>query len=309
MSYIGVLMSMASNDPAFAGRQAALLAALANESITPANTNIQFAFAFANNGNLQYQAQADILVQAANANPPSALFASCWNTMNAMQHSAYYNNNLITYAGLFHDGENDFGQYVAGVNSHVFQPCAKWVKLLKGGIPNLRAIGVIYDNVASNAAGNYYNYIHAAAGNAINLVQIPITQAINSTGAVTNLINTNLLTGGNTIANSGLIVPATALTANRRNYIIQAANALNLKAVYPNRMYVDNASPYNGLISHGAVLLDQYLIAGLTLANAYINPGSFVPGGTSNANFETVVSRSRATALGFAIPPGAIVVA
>ena len=62
-------------------------------------------------------------------------------------------------------------------------------------------------------------------------------------------------------------------------------------------------------MSHGAVLLDQYLIAGLALANAYKNPGSFAAGGAPNGNFETVVSRSRATALNVAIPPGAVVVA
>jgi hypothetical protein len=118
-----------------------------------------------------------------------------------------------------------------------------------------------------------------------------------------------LLTGGHNIGNSGLIVPATGLTANRRNYIIQAANTLTLKAVYPNRMYIANASPNNGLISYGAVLLDQYQNAGVILAIAYKYPGSFVPGGIANANFETVASQSRATAQGFTIPAGTVIVA
>ena len=102
----------------------------------------------------------------------------------------------------------------------------------------MQAIGVIYDMTSTGAADNYYNYIKAAAGNAVNLVRINIDTGITSVAAVTALINTNLLTGGITIANSGLLVPATGLTANRRTFIIQAVNTLQLKAVYPNRMYV-----------------------------------------------------------------------
>ena len=199
--------------------------------------------------------------------------------------------------------------HVGGVYSHLFEPCAQWVQLLKGAVANLRAIGVTYDTANAGVADKYISHIQTAAGNTIKLAKINIDSNINSIAAVTNLINTNLLTGGNTITNSGLIVPPTALTANRRNYITQAANALKLKAIYPNRMYVDNPAPNNGLISYGAVLLDQYLIAGLALANAYKNPASFNQGGTPNTNFETVVSQSRANALGFTIPPGAVVVA
>jgi ABC-type uncharacterized transport system substrate-binding protein len=313
MGIIGVLMSMSQNDAAMAGRRAALLAALANEGITPDNTNIEFKFAFDNGGTLQYQTQADQLVQDANnAAPPRALFATCWQTMNAMLTSANNINNIpITYAGLFHDDQavtapNSFGQTVGGVYSHLFEPCTKWVQLIKGAVANLQAIGVTYDMTSPGVANKYINYIQAAAG--ITPTRINIDSSINSVAAVTTLINTNLLTGGNTIANSGLIVPPGGLIANRRNYIIQAANALRLKAIYTNRMYVDNPAPNNGLMSHGAVLLDQYLIAGLALANAYKNPASFNPGGTRNTNFETVVSRSRANALGVAIPPGAVVV-
>jgi hypothetical protein len=313
MGTIGVLMSMASNDPAVAGRQAAVQAALTSEGITSPTTSIQFGYAFDNfpGGNLQYGSEADRLLQLANANPPSSVFASCWNTMTSFQGSGNYRNHLITYAGLFHDGENNFGQYVAGVYSHMFQPCSQWVKLLKGAVPGLKNIGVIFDNVSANAATNYYNYLQAAVSGAFTLFKIPIDQTVASTGAVSALINANLLTphSGRTIANSGLIVPATAFTANRRSYIIQAANTLNLGAVYPNRMYVENASPYNGLISYGAILLDQYIIAGLTLANSYKNPGMFASGGTANANFETVASQSRATAQHFTIPPGTIIVA
>ena len=325
MGTIGVFMSMSANDPAVPGRQAALLAGLANEGVTPANTVIKYGFAFDNNGNGQYQTVGDALVKAANADSPRALFATCWPTMNTMLTSAYNTNNIpIIYGGLFHDdqnvtksqGPNYFDPSVGGIYSHLFETCAQWVRLLKlavGG--HLKAIGVTYDTTNTNANPNapdlYINYIKAATGFSINPIKINIDQTVNSTAAVTHLINTNLLFAGsgNTIANSGLIVPPAALTANRRFSIIQAVNALKLPAIYPNRMYIDNAAPNNGLISYGEVLLDQYLIAGLALGNAYNYPASFKSFATHNTNFETVVSRSQAGALNFTIPPGAVVVA
>ena len=45
MGFIGILMSMAQNDTAFAGRQAALLAGLANEGINSGTATIQFGYA------------------------------------------------------------------------------------------------------------------------------------------------------------------------------------------------------------------------------------------------------------------------
>jgi hypothetical protein len=140
MGVIGVFMSMSQTDPDVTRRQAPLLAGLANEGITPFNTNIQYAWAFDNNGSPQYTTEAKRLVGLVKAQfPPGALFASCYPTMSAL--TTYTNQIPIIYAGLFHDGaganpNSGFGNNVGGIYSHVYQVCAKWVRLLKNTLPN-----------------------------------------------------------------------------------------------------------------------------------------------------------------------------
>jgi hypothetical protein len=63
-----------------------------------------------------------------------------------------------------------------------------------------------------------------------------------------------------------------------------------LIAIYPNRMYIENTPP--GLMSYGTVFLDQYLTAGLALADVY-NGTSGVPPTTAAQRFELVVSQGQ----------------
>jgi len=306
---------MAQTDPAAAGRQAALLAGLANEGISSTNTDILFRWVFPDINNLNttpdYPGQAKNLVNGlASLSSPQVLFASCYPTMQNLLNNT--SSIPIIYAGLFHDDtgggtppNSSFGNNVGGIYSHQFDVCAQWVALLKVVLPELQAIAVIYDGTNTGAADKYVSWIQKAAG-AIPLTKITIN--LNITQANIQAQLTNFLKGGNTTANSGLIVPAGALIANWRSIIIQLVNALKLPAIYPNRMYIENSPP--GFMSCGAVLLDQYLIAGLAVANTYKAGGGFKSFTTRNTNWETIVSQSQATALGFtSIPPNAVVVA
>jgi hypothetical protein len=303
MGTIGVFMSIAQNDPHMPARKNALLQGLAKKGLDPTNTTILYAYAFPDLNTLpQYTTQAtNLMNQVISSTAPGLkiLFASCYPTLTELINNEPPSDDItltnpipIVYGGLFHDDETagnpnqNFGPNIGGVYSHVLKNlCDKWVNLLQAAVPKpLKAIAVTYDNTHAASAQRYVDRIYNATGKKIQPTKININQGVMTLADIDNQLAAFLNTAGIDNTNSGLIVPTAALTANRRQLIIQSANQRGLNAIYPHRMYVECVPP--GYQSYGAILLDQYYKAGCMIGKA-INAGSLTPKFKTLNTFET----------------------
>jgi hypothetical protein len=303
MGTIGVFMSIAEKDPHMSVRKTNLLQGIQNGGVDPTTMNILYAYAFPDLNTLpQYPAQAQSLMkQVINSAAPGLkiLFASCYPTLQELINNEPPSDDItltnpipIVYGGLFHEDETvrnpnqNFGQNIGGVYSHTLKNlCDKWVSLLKAAVPKpLKAIAVTYDNTHGASAQKYVDRIYHATGKTILPTKININMGVMAQADIDNQLDAFLNTAGIDNTNSGLIVPTAALTANRRQLIIQSANQRGLKAIYPHRMYVECVPA--GYQSYGAILLDQYVEAGRMIGQA-IKAGSLTPKFKTLNTFET----------------------
>jgi putative ABC transport system substrate-binding protein len=217
---------------------------------------------------------------------PDLYFASCYPSRQALIQTA---PGPIVFAGIFDSPHYALSRSnIYGFTSYGTDLVIQWPGLLKQIAPNVTKAAVIYDKDSGRIAlPHMYQSIRDATRQAdMNVSEIDAR--LNESAledAVANFKNS----GGV----GGLIVLGSTLTGVHRQTIIRLAEIYKLPAVYPNRLYVT----LGGLISRGVKTQELYRRAG-DYAKQILNGTPPADKIVSNANYETVVNRSTAEALG-----------
>src|SRR5262249_27562950 len=212
----------------------------------------------------------------------------------------------IVFAGvadLAAPGTPKYGGNIYGFISYGKNLCGEWPKLLRAVAPQVARAAVLFDTDPARGGGRavYQEIVTQAAS--LN-PPLNVTTEINCGSAT---LAADLASFKNAAATpAGLIVAVSVLAAKNRQTIIDAANSLQLPAVYPNRLY----TLQGGLASKGtyiqglyrsAVAYARQLISGQQPATQIdITQTGLDP--TKQAVFETVINAKAAAAIGLTVP-------
>jgi putative ABC transport system substrate-binding protein len=178
-----------------------------------------------------------------------------------------------------------------GTASYEVGLAVQWLRLLKQMAPHIGRVAVVADLHANRpAAREEMVEIRGAAGAMVVENSIDLNRDDEEVaGAIEAFAK-----GGN----GGLIVPTGTLAGVRRKLIIDRAAACRLPAIYGNRLYVKSG----GLFSYGPKTLDLYRKAGVLAARILNNETLPADRVQMNDQFELVINRRAAAAIGLPVP-------
>jgi putative ABC transport system substrate-binding protein len=288
MKRVGMFMNLPDNDQDMPGRKDAFLKGLAGWTI---GKDLELAYRY---GAAEHPKYPDIARELV-ALEPDVLFASCGPSFWALRRALEAANKdiPIVFAGMIdavnaariasiQSDSDNFTGYI----SYDSKLCVKWLDLLKRIVPQVTRVAVIRDTHRPAGMTQYHAILNAAG--TFGVVVSPI-EVGDSPDEIERAVAAFA-----SAPDGGLIVPAGTLTATRRQLIIGLAAKHRLPAVYPNRIYINSG----GLIAYGAITLELY-----ESAAGYVDrilKGARAPDlpRVWNANFETVINRATAKALG-----------
>jgi putative ABC transport system substrate-binding protein len=297
MPYIGMFMNSAEGDRELSNRREAFLQGLGM-------SGVEIATRFGGAAYSTYLQKAAELVnfQPLVAGQKRLYFATCWPTLQALTKTLMQNalSDPIVFAGAINDPSYGFGPLASnnpiyGFTSYGADLAVQWPGLLKQIAPTVTQAAVIYNKTDSVTYPKLYQSIMTAA-EAVN-IDVSDIDARLSAPALEDAVakfNTSVKTSGGV---AGLIVLGSTWTGVRRETIIKLAQTYGLPAIYPNRTYVTNG----GLISRGAYLPGLCRRAG-DYAKQILNGTPPNPPIVNNVDYETVVNRKTAEALGLTVP-------
>jgi ABC-type uncharacterized transport system substrate-binding protein len=286
---VGVLLSASETDPEAQARVAALRQGLQELGWSEGrNITIDYRWGAGDPGRQRAYAAEFV------ASNPDVIFATPSSALAAVQREtrtipvvfAQINDPVGAgfVASLARPGGN-----ITGFASFEFAIGAKWLELLKQIAPSVTRVAVIYDPVTPSATG-FLPMIEAAGRS--SGVEV-FTYSVRDTAEIERVLDAFAAE-----PNGGLIPVASALIANKRDFIISLAQRYRLPNVYAYRYYPANG----GLASYGVDNIDLY-----KRAASYIDR---ILKGEKPANlpvqlankYELVIDMKTAKALGLDIP-------
>ena len=182
------------------------------------------------------------------------------------------------------------GGNATGFTSYDFSMGGKWLELLKQIAPRLTRVGVLRD-ISQAAAVGQFSAIHSIAPSlGIEAIPVNVRDADGFENAISGFARS---------ANGGLIVTGSGLAVANRNLIITLATRHQLPAVYWDRMFVSAG----GLISYGTDLRDQYRQAASYIDRILKGEKPADLPVQTPTKFDTVINLKTAKALGLTVPP------
>ena len=292
---IGVLMSLAADDPRTKAQLAGLSDGLAGLGWVEGST-IHCDYRFAGGNPDQFSVLAKELI----ALHPEVIFAQSTPVTAALQRetrtiaivfvevSDPIGSGFI--ANLARPGGNLTGiiQYEPGI-------AGKWLAMLKEVAPNLARVALL-----ANPKGTAYEYLlrnatAAASSLGIEIISSPVDNVADIERSISSLARQD---------NGGLLCPPEAFITAHRDLVIALAAEYRLPAVYAWRQFVTDDG---GLMSYGIDLVDVY-----QRSASYVDR---ILRGTNPADlpvqtptrYETALNLKTAKALGFSVPASLLV--
>jgi putative ABC transport system substrate-binding protein len=290
MRRIGVLMSLASDDPAGQTRLTAFLQGLEQLGwIDGRNVRIDTRWAAGDAERIRKYA-AELVALA-----PDVILATGSSTPGPLQQASRAVPIVFVVvpdpvgAG-FVDSLAQPGVNATGFTAFEYGISGKWVELLKQIAPGVTRAAVLRDPATAAGAGQFGAIQAVAPSVGVEISPINVRDAPEIERGVAAFARGS---------NNGLIVPASALTTVHRELIIKLAAQHKLPAVYFDRSFVTGG----GLISYGPDLVDQYrrgagyvdrILKGEKPANLPVQ---------APTKYELVINLKTAKALGLDVPP------
>jgi putative tryptophan/tyrosine transport system substrate-binding protein len=243
--YIGVLMSIAENDPEAQSRIAALREGLEKLGwIEGRNLRIDYRWAAGDDDRTRKYASElvrltpDVIV----ANGAAALASLGKETRSIpivfVQVLDPVASGLV--ASLARPGGNATG-FVIFENAMA----GKWLELLKEIVPKIHKVAIIRDPALAGITGLSHATAAAAVSLGVTLIDADVRDANEIDRAIDNFMSEEV---------GGLIVLPGPITSTHRNQIIALSTQHRLPSVYPYRFFAKSG----GLISYGPDNLDLY---------------------------------------------------
>jgi putative ABC transport system substrate-binding protein len=242
---IGVLMSLAADDPESQARHAAFLQGLQEWGWTVGrNAQIDYRYAAGDADRIRkYAAELVALapdVILATGSPVTAALLQATRTLPIVfaQVPDPVANGFV--ANLAQPGGN-----ATGFTIYEYGTSGKWLELLKEIAPRVTRAAVLRDPAIASGIGQLAAIQGVAPALGVELLPVGLRDASEIERAVTAFGRS---------ANGGLIVLAAPLSIVHRDLIINLAAQHRLPAVYPLRFFVTSG----GLISYGPDSIDPY---------------------------------------------------
>ena len=289
MRRIGVLMSLAADDPEMKARLAAFLQGLQHLGWTDGRNLRIDTRSTAGDAERIRRYAAELVALA-----PDVILASGGQVVGGLLQATRTVPVVFTQtpdpvgagfvASLAQPGGNaTFTQFEYGVS-------AKWLELLKEIAPRVTRAAVLRDPTIPEGIGQFAIIQAVAPSLGVELRPIDVRNAPEIEQAVT------VFARG---ANGGLIVPASGLANVHRELIITLAARHRLPAVYPFRFYVTGG----GLISYGPDSIDPHRRAAGYVDRILKGEKPADLPVQAPTKFETVINLKIAKALGLDVPP------
>ena len=242
---VGIIMGFAESDAVWQAYLATFRQALQELGWTEGR-NIRFEYRFTGESDERMRRMAEEIVGLA----PDVIVASTNSVVSAVLAAAPTRSTPVVFTWVSDPVRSGFvpnlphpGGKITGF--HNFEPAigGKWLAYLNQIAPALRRVAVVHvPEIAPNVA--FLRVIETAAPQ----MGITVSPAeIRSAGDIERVLSDFGAQGG------GLIVTPSALTATRRDLIIDLAARFKLPAIYSFGFYVDSG----GLISYGINQLEQ----------------------------------------------------
>jgi len=286
---IGVLMSIAENDPESPARIAAFVRRLEQLGWRD-GSNIRIDTRWAVDDPERYRAYAAELLALA----PDLVIATTSPAVAALQRAT--RGVPIVFVQVIDPVGAGFvgslarpGGNTTGFTAFDFSLSAKWLELLKEIAPGLKRVAVIRDAFLPAGIAQFAALQPVAPSLGVELTPVNVGDLDEMGRALASFARD---------ANCGLIVTASPAIAARRHRIIALAARHRLPATYPFRYYVADG----GLIGYGPSWNDQYLRAA-EYADRILRgekPGDLPV--QQPTKYELAINLKTAKALGLAIP-------
>jgi ABC-type uncharacterized transport system substrate-binding protein len=287
---IGVLMSVAADDPEGQARMAAFLQGLQQLGWTDGrNMRIDYRWAAGNADDVRKYAAELVAVG------PDVILSTGSFTVGPMLRETRSVPIVFVHvpdpvgAG-FVDSLARPGGNATGFTQFEYSTSGKWLELLKEMAPGVTRAAVIRD-AAITAGIGYWSAIQAVA-TSLGVEVSPVN--VRDEGEIDRAI-VAFARG----ANGGLIVTGSALAQVHRKLIITLAARYKLPAVYFDRLFVIEG----GLISYGPDLLDMYRRAASYVDRILKGEKPADLAVQASTKYELVINLKTAKALGIEVPP------
>jgi len=235
---IGVVVSVAADDPEGQARVAAFLQGLQELGWTEGrNMRIDIRWG-AGDADLVRRYAAELVALA-----PDVILASGGSTIGPLLQASrtvpiVFTHTTDPVGGGFVDSLARPGGNATGFTNFEFGISGKWLELLKQIAPSVTRVAVIRDPVQASGGGQLGAIQGAAPSFGVELSPVGVRDAGEIERAVTAFARGS---------NGGLIVTSSGLANVHRELIITLAARHRLPAVYPSRFFVTGG----GLISYG----------------------------------------------------------
>jgi putative ABC transport system substrate-binding protein len=287
MRLIGVLMTLAADDPETLRRRAAFVQGLQELGWTEGrNMRIEFRSGVADGD--RYRRYAAELV----ALSPDILLANGASTLGPLQQVTrtlpiVFVNTTDPVGGGYVEGLARPGGNATGFMTFEYSMTGKWPELLKQVAPSVRRMAVLRDPAIGSGSTQF-----AVIQTIAQLLRMEVTP-IDVRGEIERAV-TAFARG----SNSGLIVTSSVLAQVHRELIVALAAQHKLPAVYPYRFFITGG----GLISYGPDIIDQYRRAAGYVDRILKGEKPADLPVQAPTKYETVLNLKTAKALGLTIP-------
>jgi putative tryptophan/tyrosine transport system substrate-binding protein len=290
MRRIGVLMTLAADDPQGQARIAAFLLGLQQLDWTDGrNVQIDTRWAAGNADDIRRYA-AELVALA-----PDVILAPGSTTVGPLLQATRAVSIVFVHvpdpvgAG-FVDSLARPGGNATGFLSFEYGISGKWLELLREIAPGVTRVAVIRDHTISSGTGQWGAIQAVAPSLGVDVRPVNVRDASEIERAISAFARA---------PKSGLIVTGSALAVFHRELMVELAARHKLPAVYSQRPFV----AAGGLISYGADLIDQYRRAAGYVDRILKGEKPADLPVQAPTKYELVINLKTAKALGLEVPP------
>ena len=287
---IGVLMSLASDDPEGQRRYRAFLETLQKLGWT-AGGNVRIESRWAAGDPDKFRKHAAELA----ALSPDVILAAGSGAVGPLLRATrtvpiIFTQVIDPVGASFVDSLAQPGANATGFIQFEYGISGKWLELLKQIAPHVTRAAVIRDAAIAAGSGQLGAIQSAAPSFGVEVTPINVRDDGEIERAITTFARKE---------NGGLIVTGSALAAVHRDLIITSAVRHKLPAVYSNRSFASSG----GLLSYGPDLTEQYRQAAAYIDRILKGEKPAELPVQAPTKYELVINLKTAKALGITVPP------